>query len=285
MIDDTITFTDTEALAVQGARLMEAGRSYFIAAGGPPALAVILGKRLYAPDLIYIYGDGAIDPQPDYPPRRTTTPYTRSAAYGSMNNPRFQATAGYLDYAVLEAVQVDQFGNFNTSMIGTDYQRPRRRFGGAGGANEMASCCWRTILVLRLEERRLVPRVDFITSPGFLDGSPGARERAGLPADTGPYRLVTDQAIFGFEEKSHRMELLAVGSWTSVEAVIGKMEFEPLVAKDLKVLEQPTLIELWSLRTEIDPGGRALSGFSTDFHAERGGWISPDTSATGSMAL
>ena len=81
------------------------------------------------------------------------------------------------------------------------------------------------------------------------------------------------------------MELLAIGAAPAAAAVIGKMEFEPIVSKDLKLLEQPTLIELWSLRTEIDPGGRTLSGFSTDFHVERGGWISPDASATGSLAL
>ena len=37
------------------------------------------------------------------------------------------------------------------------------------------------------EKRKFVERVDFISSPGFLDGSEGARERAGLPPDTGPY--------------------------------------------------------------------------------------------------
>ncbi len=280
MIEETITFTDTEALAVQGARLMEDGASYFIAAGGPPRLAVVLGKRLYAPELTYVYGDGTIDPMPDFPPLRDSTPYDRASAWGSMNNPRFHATTGYMDYGVLECVQVDQYGNFNTSMIGTDFKRPRRRFGGAGGANEIASLCWRTILVVRLEDRRFVPRVDFITSPGFLDGSPGAREKAGLPADTGPYRVVTDKAVFGFDEESHRLKVLSIASWTTLEAVLEKIPFEPLVAEDLQVIEPPSLLELWSLRTEIDPTGRALAGFATDFPTERGGWISDDPRST-----
>jgi len=275
MIDDHISFTETEQLTCQGARLMERGRSYFIAAGGPPSLAVVLGKRLYAPDLVYALGDGTIDPQPDFPPRKESTPYTRATAWADLNTVRFHATAGYMDYAVLEAIQVDQYGNFNTSMRGTDYQRPRRRFGGAGGANELASCCWRTILVMDLEKRRFVPKVDFITSPGYLDGSPGARERAGLPADTGPWRVVTDDALFGYDEESHRMEVLAVGQWTSLERVLQKMSFEPLVAKDLKVLEPPSLLELWCLRTEIDPERVQLAGLESDFVAPQGGWIRP----------
>jgi glutaconate CoA-transferase subunit B len=91
-----------------------------------------------------------------------------------------------IDYGVLGAAQIDLFGNINSTMLGDDWRHPRKRFPGAGGANEVASYCWRTIVVMMHEPRRFVPRVDFITSPGYLDGTPEARERAGLPAGTGP---------------------------------------------------------------------------------------------------
>jgi glutaconate CoA-transferase subunit B len=61
------------------------------------------------------------------------------------------------------------------------------------------------------EPRRFVSRVDFVTSPGYLDGTPEARERAGLPAGTGPWRVVTSKALFGFDEATHELTRLVIG--------------------------------------------------------------------------
>jgi hypothetical protein len=105
-----------------------------------------------------------------------------------------QAQLGWIDYGVLGATQSDLHGNINSTMLGDDWRRPRKRFPGAGGANEVASYCWRTIVITMHEARRFVPPVDFVTSPGYLGGTPGARERAGLPAGTGPWRVVTSKA-------------------------------------------------------------------------------------------
>ena len=110
----------------------------------------------------------------------------------------------------------------------------------------------------------LPKRVDFITSPGYLDG-PGARERAGLPTGTGPYRVVTDSAVFGFDEQTKRMKLLGIAAWTKLEDVLEQMGFEPLIADELLTIEPPDEEELTIMRTEIDP-----SGFIS---ATRGNWI------------
>ena len=109
-------------------------------------------------------------------------------------------------------------------------QQPDRRFAGAGGANGIASLCWRTIFVMMQEKRRFVPKLDFVTSPGYLDGSPQARETAGLPAQTGPYRVVTPLALFDFDERTHRMRLIATTPTVKIEEVLAEMAFEPLVA-------------------------------------------------------
>ncbi len=115
-----------------------------------------------------------------------------------------------------------------------------------------------------------------------MDGSPDARRKGGLPADTGPWRVVTAEAVFGFDQESRRMELLAIGSWSSVEDILSKMSFEPLVATDLKTLDPPDMVELYYLRGEIDPGGRQLAGMATDFLAPPGGWV-PDGEPIGAM--
>lgn len=263
-MSETISFTDTEQVIIQAARLLEPDKLHFVAIGGPPLLAALAARRLYSPRVSYVVEDGTIDPQVDFP----VPPFMiggsaasrRAAAWASMNTVGYHAALGHIEYGVLAAIQVDQHGNFNSTMLGDDYDRPTRRFGGPGGANEIASCCWRTILMTKLQRRKFVRKLDFMSSPGFLDGTEGARERAGLPPGTGPYRVVTEDALFGFDEKSHHMKLIALAPWATVDSVRAKMEFEPLIADELGVLEPPTQEELTILRAEIDPTGRTIAG-------------------------
>lgn len=259
-----LSFTDNEAIITYTARMMEEDRLYFVAIGGPPLLAVLLAKVLRAPGIAYVVEDGTIAPEMPIP----APPFMlgaglasrRAVAWTDMNTVDFHAGLGYIDYGVLAAVQVDPYGNFNSTFVGGEYDRPQRRFGGPGGANEIASLCWRTILMTRLQKRKFVQKLDFMSSPGYLDGSPGARERAGLPPETGPYRVVTERAIFGFDEATHRMKLLAVAPWSSVDEVLADMEFEPLIADSVEAIPPPTEEELSALRAKVDPTGRTIAG-------------------------
>src|SRR3989304_3892969 len=117
----------------------------------------------------------------------------RALQWGTMNTIGFHAQIGLMDYGILNTLQVDQYGNINSTAIGT-YGERMRRFGGPGGADSLAAPCWRTILMTDQDRRKFIERVDFISSPGFLDGSPGARGRAGPPRGTGPWRVVTPRA-------------------------------------------------------------------------------------------
>lgn len=259
-----LAFTDNEAIITYTSRLMEEDRLYFVAIGGPPLLGILLAKQMHAPAIAYVVEDGTIAPQMPMP----TPPFmigaglasSRAVAWTDMNTVDFHAGLGYIDYGVLAAVQVDQYGNFNSTFSGGDFDHPKRRFGGPGGATEIASLCWRTVLMTRLQKRKFVNKLDFMSSPGFLDGSSGARERAGMPPETGPWRVVTERALFGFDEATRRMELIAVAPWSSVDEVLADMEFEPLVAKDVKPLDPPTDRELEILRTQVDPTGRTIAG-------------------------
>ncbi len=123
----------------------------------------------------------------------------------------------------------------------------------------MASLCWKTILVMKHEPRRFVERLDFMTSPGYLSG-PGAREKEGLPRGSGPWRLVTSRALFGFDDQTKRLKLLAVLSGLSASEVVRGMEFQPHVAERLEELAPPTEDELRVLRQEIDPSGIIIRG-------------------------
>jgi glutaconate CoA-transferase, subunit B len=250
------TFTEAEFMIALCARLLEDQKTAFIGFG-MPQVAAILAQRLQAPQLVQIFEFGAIGPEPLTPFVRNTmggpSNCYRSLAWTTMNQIFAQSQVGLVDYGVLGATQIDRYGNVNSTMLGDDYGHPVKRFPGSGGANEVASLCWKTIVIMMHERRRFVPRVDFITSPGYLDGSPGARERAGLPAGTGPWRLVTSKALFGFDEASRVMTLLGVREGLRPEDVINDMEFEPLVPAPPERLEPPTARELGLLREQIDP--------------------------------
>ena len=249
-------FTEAEFMIAQCARLLENQKTAFIGFG-MPQVAAILAQRLQAPQLVQVFEFGAIGPTPLTPFVRNTmggpSNCYRSIAWTHMNQIFAQAQVGLVDYGVLGATQIDLYGNINSTMLGEDYRRPKKRFPGSGGANEVASYCWKTIVIMMHERRRFVPRVDFITSPGYLDGSPGARERAGLPAGTGPWRVVTSKALFGFDDTSKRLMLLGALRGFTTEQILAEMEFAPLVAAGVEELPPPTSEELRILREEIDP--------------------------------
>jgi glutaconate CoA-transferase subunit B len=106
------------------------------------------------------------------------------------------------------------------------------------------------------DPRRFVEKLDFLTTPGYLTG-PGAREAAGLPPGTGPYRVITDLAVLGYHTDSKRMMVLSlhpgVHPGVTLEQV-GKATSFPLeVAQPLEVTTTPSDRELCILREEVDP--------------------------------
>jgi glutaconate CoA-transferase subunit B len=152
--------------------------------------------------------------------------------------------------------QVDQFGNINTSVLGGDYWHPKVRLPGSGGANDIASLCKEVIILTAHEKRRFAPRVDFVTSPGWLAGD-GSRQRAGL-AFGGVSRVVTTLGIFGFDPGSRRMRVEALHPGVTMDMVRESTGFELLTAPDVGVTEPPAAEELAILRA-IDPERRFLA--------------------------
>jgi glutaconate CoA-transferase subunit B len=258
----TVEFTDTEFMIAQAARLMEDGKTVFVG-WGIPQIVAILAQKLYVPNVIQLFEFGAVGPQSMLPFVRGTMggPQNtyRSLQWLGMNWAFAYSASGYMDYGMLGALQVDPYGNINSTFLGGSYENPVRRFAGSGGGNQVASYCWRTVIVIKHEGRRFVPKLDFLTSPGYLTG-PGAREKAGLPRGTGPYRVVTSKASFGFDEQSRRLTLLAVLRGSTVEEALKDMEFRPLVADSVAEIAPPTDDELRLLREEIDPSRIVIRG-------------------------
>lgn len=261
-MSEVMNFTQTEQILCTTANLIEEDKAYWVAIGGPPLMAMMLARYTHTPNVFYVVEDGTVSPRPPaYVPFLTGASGAgsyRALAWKDMSTMGFHCALGYYDYGILDCLQVDMYGNINSTFIGGDYEHPKRRFGGPGGANEIASMCWRTIFMAEQEKRKYRKRVDFISSPGYLDGSPRAREKAGLPANTGPYRVVSDMAIFSFDEETRRMKLLAIAPWTTIDDVLNEMDFEPLVADPLGTVPPPTEEQLTVLRAQVDPEGRAI---------------------------
>jgi glutaconate CoA-transferase subunit B len=108
------------------------------------------------------------------------------------------------------------------------------------------------MIIINHERRRFVEKVDFVTTPGYIDG-PRAREKAGLPPGTGPYKVFTDKALLDFEEKTKRMRLIGLLPGVTLEDVKENTGFGLFISKDLKKIPPPTAKELKVLREKVDP--------------------------------
>ncbi len=253
MAEQTTTYSPTELLACVAARLLENRKSVLVGTG-LPMIAVLLAQRMHAPDLLIIFEAGGIGPQVPVLPISVgdSRTFYRAAAASSMHDVMSACQAGYVDYGFLGAAMIDKYGNINTTVIG-EWDHPTARLPGSGGANDIGSLCHRTVIVMRQDKRRFVEEVDFITTPGYLDG-PGARERAGLPESTGPYRVITQLGIYGFDEETKRLKLLAVHPGISVEDIRANSGFEILIPEEVETTQPPTSEER-ALLHKIDPAG------------------------------
>jgi glutaconate CoA-transferase subunit B len=232
-----------ELMAITASRLL-ADHKVVFAGVGMPLVACAIARLRQAPHLTIVLEGGIIGPRlmPGCLPISTNE---MRAAYGAemltdITDIFLFAQRGYFDYGFLGAAQIDRYGNINTSVIGS-IDRPKVRLPGSGGANDIISLCTETFVVTEHQPRRFVERVDFVTSPGYLDGS-DSRERAGLPfGNLGA--VVTELAMLDFEQGSRRMRLRALQPGVTVAQVQANTQFKLLVADDLTELPPPSAAE------------------------------------------
>jgi glutaconate CoA-transferase, subunit B len=247
----------TELLACAAAGLLEDGRSAFVGTGFP-IVAGMLAQRTHAPGLLIIFEAGGIGPRVPVLPISVggSRTYYKASAASSMHDVMSAAQAGYVDYGFLGGAAMDRYGNINTTVIG-DWKHPKARLPGSGGASDVGSNCWQTIVVMRKQSKQtFVNKLDFLTTPGYLSG-PGARERAGLPAGSGPYRVITQLGIYGFDDVSKCLTLLSLHPGVTVEQVQEASEFEILVPAEVGTTPEPQEEQLRILR-QIDPQGLVI---------------------------
>lgn len=250
-------YTAQEIIVVAGAKILEDRKVVFVGTG-LPMVASLLAKLTHAPGLIPVFEAGAVGP-----PLSVGLPISvgdsktfTGASYTKGLNAAFEMTQrGYADFGFIGGAEVDMYGNLNSTMMGdfpAGYQKPSVRLPGSGGASDMAASCERTILIVPHDKRKFNEKLQYVTSPGHLDGSPNARYNAGLQGK-GPYRVITTKAILDFEEESHRMRILQVFPGETVESVQAATGFELLVSPDVSTFAAPTAEEVRMIREDIDP--------------------------------
>jgi glutaconate CoA-transferase subunit B len=246
-------YNSMELMICIASRELEDGATLAVGTGAPCA-AAMLAQKTHSPNLSILFEAGSVGPLlPEMPISVGDSRASHKAVMATTMGDIMESCArGCIDYAFLGGAQIDRYGNLNSTIIGTEYSRPRVRLPGSGGANDFGSFCWKTIILTVQDDRRFVEKCDFVTTPGWLQGGK-SRDEAGLPPGTGPYRVFTDKAVMDFEPKSKRMRVISVNPEYSMKDVQDNCGFELLKVSRLKETQPPTEAELRILREEVGP--------------------------------
>ncbi|MBF0201862.1 MAG: ketoacid-CoA transferase [Desulfamplus sp.] len=245
-------YTLREMMTIMAAREIKNGDIVFCGTG-ISMLAAMAAKNINAPESVIFFETGAMDSKLEEIPLAVADPrvmYHTSAngglldSFAAMQNP----VTGRRVIGILGAAQIDMFGNLNSTVIG-DYHSPEIRFSGSGGGCDVASFVPRSIIFMQHEKRKFVNKLDYLTSPGYLDG-PRGREMAGLPQG-GPVAVITDMGVMGFDDETKEMYLAGFYPGVSPQDILAKMEFSVDISRAGQAVP-PTMEELELLRERCD---------------------------------
>ncbi len=250
---DSITWTASELMTINAARLLRDGDVVFVGVG-LPNLACNLARRTHAPNLYMIYEAGVIGARPNRLPLSIGDPtlVSGAAAVCSMYDIfTLYLQRGNVDVGFLGGAQIDRYGNINATVIGA-YDHPKVRLPGSGGSMEISAWANRSYIITPHQKRRFPERVDFYTSAGFLGGK-GERQAACVRGG-GPQAVVTNLGILE-PDADGELTLAALHPGATVEAARENTGWPLKVAAELRTTPAPTAEELRILREELDPQG------------------------------
>ncbi len=259
----TMDYTPTEIMTIEAARRLKNGTVCFVGIGMPSA-AANLARLTHAPEVVLIYESGTIGAKPDVLPLSIGDEELAEHADTVVSIPeifRYWLQGGRVDVGFLGAAQVDKYGNINTTVIG-DYARPKVRLPGAGGAPEIASNARQTWIIIKQTKRSFVPKLDFMTSVGHLEGG-DSRARSGARG-AGPTAVITDLGVLTPDPVTRELTLTALHPGITVEQAKANTGWELRVADHLPVTQPPTAAELATLRDLHERTARAHGAISSE---------------------
>ncbi|MBS1843334.1 MAG: CoA-transferase subunit beta [Actinobacteria bacterium] len=226
--------TAAEIQTVVAARLLRAARSVFIGVGRP-STAAILARELYNPDLVLVYESGTIGAKPRRIPLSIGDGELAETAEAVVSVPEmfnYWIGPGRIQVAFLGAAQVDRLGNLNSTVIG-DYEHPKTRLPGAGGAPEIALGCPEVIVIAPHDARTFVERLDFLTTVAA------------------PSAVITDLGVLEPDPETKEMTLTRLHPGVEVGTVREATGWDLAVADAVTTTEDPSAEELAALRELI----------------------------------
>ncbi len=244
-----------ELMAVLLARDMADGENAIIGTNSDIQLAACnLARVMQAPRLWWISGPGGmVNPTRDY--LTSTADFDNiESAEAWMDLPNMvdfiDWKIHFFDFAILSALQVDQFGNINTVVVG-DQVKPKVRGPGTVGISALCGLAKRfNVFVANHSPGSFVRRVDFLCGPGHMEGG-NTRQERGLPPG-GPRLVVSPLGVFDFEPVSKRMRVKSIHPGVHIQQIMEATGFDMLVEGEPSITTMPTLEELVLLRTRVD---------------------------------
>lgn len=247
-----------EFLAIVLARDLGDGEKAIIGTNSDIQLAACnLAQRLHAPNLWWVSGPGGMV-NPGREMLLSTADFENiESAEAWLDLPGMvdfiDWQIHFFDFAILSALQIDRFGNINTVVIG-DHAKPKLRGPGTVGISALTGLSKRFYVVLtRHDKSAFVPRVDFVSGPGYLDGG-NSREERGLPPG-GPKLVVTPLGVFDFAPGTRAMRVKSLNPGVSLEQVRAATGFDLAGDGMPPVTPVPTAAELEILRARVDSRG------------------------------
>jgi glutaconate CoA-transferase subunit B len=226
--------TSAEIQTVVAARLLHDAQSCFIGVGRP-STAAILAREIVNPDLVLVYESGTIGAKPQRIPLSIgdgELAATADVVVSVVEMFNYWIQPGRIDVAFLGAAQVDRAGNLNSTVIG-DYDAPKTRLPGAGGAPEIAAGCDRTVVIAPHSTRTFVEQLDFVTT------------RAA------PVAVITDLGVLEPDPDDGELTLVQIHPGVQPDAVQEATGWDLRIAPQLRTTEPPTAEELTALRALV----------------------------------
>jgi glutaconate CoA-transferase subunit B len=256
---DGVTLEET--MVYKAAQEIADGATIFVGTG-LPMLAAYLAKATHAPGVTMLFESGIIDPRPKHLALGVGDFRLMNDASGirGLHYVLSLLQRGVIDVGFLGAAEVDQYGNINTTVIGGDYHHPGKRLPGSGGANDIASSAKATVIMAQHRPERLVERVQYLTSPGFLGGG-DERRQVGLSGG-GPSMIITDLVVFRFDDTTKKAYVASIHPGVDPAEVVARTGFAVDVSDATPRTPQPDRETVELLRS-LDPDGVYLRGSRT----------------------
>jgi glutaconate CoA-transferase subunit B len=245
-------YTRRELMVAAAAREIRDGEKVFVGMR-LPLLGFAVAKELHASNALGIFENGIIRDWPALESIFTMSDSPNVAhalCCGGLNDVMYLLQSGRVELGFIGGAEIDRFGNLNTHWVNDNGKRTR--LPGSGGAADIATMAQRCIIIMNHERRRFVPRVNYITSPGFGEGGDW-RQRQRL-SGAGPSRVISSMGIFSFDAESGEMILASNHPGVSVAEIKNETGWPLRVAPDVRETPAPSKDELDAVR-KYDPKG------------------------------